>query len=161
MSDMMDPEPHNAPANTQQHAHAPSSTEHINFEIWCKSIGYNTDRQSKIHSDADAEDCEYFSVATRIAWKAWEARSAVETDAEQSLVNSVITYDVVAYNESWGSYGENSSRDGFRSPDEAISYAKSLPSYLNATVWQRTKPNPVAITSIKLYPTVEPTVVEG
>lgn len=63
-----------------------------------------------------------------------------ETEAKQPTANSVITYDVVAYNASWGGYGDNASKDGFTSADEAITYAKSCGSHLDAEVWQHTKP---------------------
>lgn len=51
-----------------------------------------------------------------------------------------ITYHVVAYNESWGGYGDNASRD-FTNEEEAVEYARKLPSHLirDASIWKETK----------------------
>lgn len=51
-----------------------------------------------------------------------------------------ITYHVVAYNESWGGYGDNASRD-FTSQEEAVEYARKLPPHLirDASIWKETK----------------------
>lgn len=55
------------------------------------------------------------------------------------LTTSVI-YHVVAYNESWGGYGDNASRD-FSSQEEAVEYARKLPPHLiqDASIWKETK----------------------
>lgn len=51
-----------------------------------------------------------------------------------------ITYHVVAYNESWGGYGDNASRD-FTNEEEAVEYARKLPPHLiqDASIWKRTE----------------------
>jgi hypothetical protein len=50
-----------------------------------------------------------------------------------------IIYHVVAYNESWGGYGDNASRD-FINEEEAVEYARKLPSHLiqDASIWKET-----------------------
>ena len=66
-----------------------------------------------------------------------------------------ITYDVVAYNESWGGYGEDASKRGFKKAETAINYAKGLGKHLDATVWKRITPKPVEQSSVKIWPHTE------
>lgn len=96
------------------------------------------------------EELGGFHPIVTLAEEILEMVPAPETPEQQPA--SVITYDVVAYNESWGGYGDNASKDGFMSPDEAIAYAKSCGTHLNATAWERTKPSPVAWKSVQIYP---------
>lgn len=60
--------------------------------------------------------------------------------SESIELSTVITYHVVAYNESWGGYGDNASRD-FTSEEDAVAYARKLPPHLirEASVWKETK----------------------
>lgn len=59
---------------------------------------------------------------------------------EAIKLTTTTIYHVVAYNESWGGYGDNASRD-FNSQEEAIEYARKLPSHLirDASIWKETK----------------------
>lgn len=88
------------------------------------------------------------------AFAQWlDERRAAETEVARPQLEWEVTYDVVAYNESWGGYGDNASKAGFQSAEEAIAYAKPLGEHLNATVWQRTKPQSVTQPpSIKIWP---------
>lgn len=74
------------------------------------------------------------------------------TPEEPSPVQCAYTYDVVAYNESWGGYGDNASREGFKTAEEAITYAKSCAAHLNAMAFKRTIPIPVERVSVQIYP---------
>lgn len=56
-----------------------------------------------------------------------------------------IQYNVIAYNESFGGYGDNASH-GFTDEQEAIKYAKSLDQELyNPKVWKRITMDPICI----------------
>jgi len=54
-----------------------------------------------------------------------------------------ITYNVVAYDASWGGYGDDRSKDGFIGPAEAVAYAKSLPASYGATAWKKVVMQPI------------------
>jgi hypothetical protein len=68
------------------------------------------------------------------------ARSDEENEEAMTELTTKITYHVVAYNESWGGYGDNASRD-FTSQEEAVEYARKLPPHLieGASIWKETK----------------------
>jgi hypothetical protein len=59
--------------------------------------------------------------------------------SEAIELTTKITYHVVAYNESWGGYGDNASRD-FTNEEEAVEYARKLPLHLirDASIWRET-----------------------
>ena len=60
-----------------------------------------------------------------------------------------VRFDVVAYDESVGGYGDNRSRE-FTDGDEAVAYAKSLSANFGAQVFKRITMDPI---SLKIYPT--------
>lgn len=105
--------------------------------------------------------CEIGPFASQTgAWERWNKRPAAETEVARPQLEWEVTYGVVAYNESWGGYGDNASKEGFQSAEEAIAYAKPLGAHLDATVWQRTKPKSVAQPpSIKIWPAEKASVL--
>lgn len=62
------------------------------------------------------------------------------TESSKIELTTKITYHVVAYNASWGGYGDNHSCD-FTNEEEAVEYARKLPSHLirDASIWKETQ----------------------
>lgn len=64
--------------------------------------------------------------------------------AQETTPRLRVRYCVTAYNASYGGYGEDASRD-FGSEEEAVSYARSLPSYLSPSVHKRITMDPITV----------------
>lgn len=56
-----------------------------------------------------------------------------------------VRWSVVAYNESWGGYGDNQSRD-FDNEADAIQYARTRPEHLHpVSIWKTITMQPISI----------------
>lgn len=79
-------------------------------------------------------------------------------EAANKNLDGKVSYDVVAYDESWGGYGDNASKEGFTSEEEALAYVKGLREHLlkNAAIWKRIYPVEIPVRSEKLYPKPNP-----